>query len=243
MIQRSNLDFSSGFANGFGSEWFTTLGVSGLPSILYGDLDTKVAAPIFVGTIPDISVTYNTGTYQYDYSTYFTGATSYSISPAVEAGWSFNSSTGVLEIDTDDINTFGPYTITGTNAGGDTASNTFSVTISAVVEEGGGDDTVVHLPKVYEVYREKGMSLKTSKAEVIKLPNKKTKQAKESAADQGKKQVFTLNLELELIKLLQLEDQIAKERARLERKRQLDERRRLEEQENIELLLLYLTTL
>jgi len=95
-----------------------------------------LAAPVFSGTIPDISETESTGTHSYDLSTYFTGATSYSISPSVEAGWTFNTSTAELVIDTDDVNSFGPYTITGTNAGGTDDSNAFGVeiTVAAVVD-------------------------------------------------------------------------------------------------------------
>ena len=131
--------FSSGFNAGFDNVWHTTLGVNGLPSLLYGDLTTKtVTAPIFAGTIPDISVTFNTSTYQYDYSTYFTGATSYSIAPAVEAGWSFNTGTGVLTVDTDALGTFGTYVITGTNAGGTDDSNAFSVVVAEAVVKAGG---------------------------------------------------------------------------------------------------------
>lgn len=93
---------------------------------------TGVSPPVFSGTIPDISVTANTGTYNYDLSTYFAGATSYSISPAVEAGWTFNTSTAELIIDTDDTDSFGPYTITGTNSGGSDSSNAFGVEVTVV---------------------------------------------------------------------------------------------------------------
>ncbi len=97
-------------------------------------------APVFTGTIPDISVTENTGTYTYDLSTYFAGATIYSISPAIEAGWTFNTTTAELVIDTDDTNAFGPYTVTGTNTGGSAVSNGFDVEVieAAQVAQGGG---------------------------------------------------------------------------------------------------------
>jgi len=105
-----------------------------------GAWDQGISPPVFSGTIADISETESTGTHSYDLSTYFTGATSYSISPAVEAGWTFNTSTAELIIDTDDVNSFGPYTITGTNAGGSDNSNAFGVEVTAAVEEiiGGG---------------------------------------------------------------------------------------------------------
>lgn len=93
---------------------------------------SSLPAPVFAGTIADISVTYDTGTHTYDLSTYFTGATSYSISPTVETGWSFNTSTAELIIDTDDISSFGPYTVTGTNIGGSDSSNAFSVVVAEI---------------------------------------------------------------------------------------------------------------
>lgn len=93
---------------------------------------SSTPAPIFTGTIADISITYDTGTYSYDLSTYFTSATSYSIAPTVEAGWSFNTSTAELIVDTDDINTFGPYTITGTNVGGSADSNAFNIAVAEI---------------------------------------------------------------------------------------------------------------
>ena len=117
----------------------TRLGLYGGERSPYGSFAGKaLAPPVFTGTIPDISVTENTGTHSYDLSTYFTGATSYSISPAVEAGWSFNTSTAELVVDTDDVNTFGPYTITGTNASGSDSSNAFGVTVVSAVKTGRG---------------------------------------------------------------------------------------------------------
>jgi len=97
-----------------------------------------VTAPVFAGTIPDLEYDKDTGTHVTDTSTYFTGATSYSISPAVEAGWSFNTSTGVLTVDTDAVDAFGPYTVTGTNSGGSDSSNAFNVTVSLAADFTGG---------------------------------------------------------------------------------------------------------
>lgn len=86
-------------------------------------------APIFSGTIPDIVQRKDTGTYTYDLSAYFTGADSYAIAPAVETGWSFDTNTGELVIDTDAIGAFGPFTVTATNITGDTPSNAFDVEV------------------------------------------------------------------------------------------------------------------
>ena len=96
---------------------------------------TSLAPPVFAGTIPDISVNENTGTHIYDLSSYFTGASSYSISPSVEAGWTFSS--GVLTIDTDATGSFGPFAVTGTNASGSDSSNAFSITVTATAFTGG----------------------------------------------------------------------------------------------------------
>lgn len=92
---------------------------------------SSVGAPIVSDTIPNISHTENTGTHSYDLGAYFTGATSYSIAPAVETGWTFNTTTGELVVDTDDVSVFGPYTVTGTNLAGSADSNAFTVTVVA----------------------------------------------------------------------------------------------------------------
>lgn len=91
---------------------------------------SSVSPPIFAGNLSDLQVVTNTEK-SVDYSGYFTDATSYSISPAVESGWSFNTSTGVLTILQSDVATYGPYTITGTNAGGSANSNEFYVQLIA----------------------------------------------------------------------------------------------------------------
>jgi hypothetical protein len=95
------------------------------------------SAPTFQGTIPDIFERKDTGTHDYDLSPYFIGADSYSISPAVETGWSFNTSTAALTIDTDALGLFGPYTVTATNAFGTADSNAFDVEV-AVKNTGAG---------------------------------------------------------------------------------------------------------
>lgn len=88
-------------------------------------------APIFASVIPDIFQRKDTGTYTYDLSVYFVGALTYAISPAIETGWSFDTNTAVLVIDTDEIGVFGPFTVTATNGIGDTPSNAFSVEVAA----------------------------------------------------------------------------------------------------------------
>lgn len=87
--------------------------------------------PTQIEQVPNISAPFDTGTYEYNLSAFFEGATTYSIDPAVEVGWNFDTDTGVLTIDTDDADTFGPYTLTASNASGDTDSNLFTVKVSA----------------------------------------------------------------------------------------------------------------
>lgn len=91
--------------------------------------------PVFAGTIPDIEWNQNTGAHLYDLGGYFTGATSFSIAPAVETGWAFDTGNGELVIDTDAAGVFGPYVITGTNLAGTDDSNGFSVTVNEVVAQ------------------------------------------------------------------------------------------------------------
>ena len=88
------------------------------------------AAPEFIGPIGNISAVSASGAHEYDLAFYFSGATSYAIAPALETGWSFDTNTGLFTIDTDADGTFGPYTVTATNASGNTDSNTFTVKVA-----------------------------------------------------------------------------------------------------------------
>src|SRR5687768_7324492 len=90
-------------------------------------LEDADSPPVFQGTIPDIFERKDSGNHQYDLSPYFIGADTYAIAPAVETGCSFGTNTGVLTIDTDALGLFGPYTVTASNAYGDTPSNAFDV--------------------------------------------------------------------------------------------------------------------
>jgi hypothetical protein len=95
-----------------------------------GSVEPQPSPPVLLSAIPDIVALYDSGEAEYDLSQYFSGATSYSISPALEAGWDFDTDTGILTIDTDDEDVFGPYTVTATNDDGTTDSNTFSITVT-----------------------------------------------------------------------------------------------------------------
>ena len=104
---------------------------------------SSVSPPVFSGLLSDLELRTNTSAKTIDYSGYFSDATSYSISPALESGWSFNTSTGVLLLDLGAVGTYGPYTITGTNAGGSGNSNEFYVRVIAATiggNYGGGRD-------------------------------------------------------------------------------------------------------
>lgn len=86
--------------------------------------------PVLVEQIPNFSAGFDSGEHEFDLSVYFTGELSFAIDPAVETGWSFDTDTGLLTIDTDDEGTFGPYVVTASNNTGDTDSNTFTVKVS-----------------------------------------------------------------------------------------------------------------
>ncbi len=92
-------------------------------------LFTSVTPVTFTGTIPDITATVGDPDSTIDLGAYFTGATSYSISPAIETGWVFNTNTGELTID-GEFGLFGYYIVTGTNSGGSVNSNNFSINIT-----------------------------------------------------------------------------------------------------------------
>jgi hypothetical protein len=96
-----------------------------------GFFDSAVP-PVFIESIPNLVAGSDTGSHDFDLSDKAAGETSYSIAPALEAGWSFNTGTGVLTIDTNAAGTFGPYTVTYTNSAGDTDSNAFHVQVLAV---------------------------------------------------------------------------------------------------------------
>lgn len=95
---------------------------------MYSGITASV--PTLIAQLPNRSEQPDSGTHQYDLSQYFSGATSYAIDPAVEAGWTFNTSSALLTIDTDDSDTFGPYTVTATNASGNTDGNVFTVKVA-----------------------------------------------------------------------------------------------------------------
>jgi hypothetical protein len=117
----------------------------------------EASAPVQEVTIPNFAFPEDTGNHLINFSVYFSGATSYSIAPAVEAGWSLVAGTGVLTVDTDDTDTFGPYTVTATNAEGDTDSNTFTISVTVVASPAGGS-TAGKFKHLYRRYKRKGIN-------------------------------------------------------------------------------------
>lgn len=107
----------SAWGNSWGSAWGNA----------WGDI---AAAPTLLGQIPNLSAAFDSGTHTVQLGDYAANFDSVSISPAIEAGWTFNTTTGELVYDTDDEATFGAYTLTFTNANGDTDSNAFTVKVS-----------------------------------------------------------------------------------------------------------------
>lgn len=87
-------------------------------------------APAFAGPIDNQD---STTDYTLDCSSFFTGATSYSISPAVPAGITFNTTTGLITVAvaTAGVGQYGPFVVTATNSTGSTPSNSFSLTVTA----------------------------------------------------------------------------------------------------------------
>ncbi len=99
--------------------------------------------PVFAGTILDITGVVGGQDIEIDFSGYFTDATSYAIN-SLEDGWSFNTSTGVLTIDTDYGNT-GPYMITGINGTNEAYSNEFYVLINFGAATAAGNQRAINI--------------------------------------------------------------------------------------------------
>ncbi len=91
-------------------------------------IQDPLVIPVFAGTIPNITGIVDAADIETDFSGYFTDADTYSIN-SLEPGWSFNTSTGVLTIDTD-YGITGPYMVTGINGTNEADSNEFYVFIT-----------------------------------------------------------------------------------------------------------------
>lgn len=102
---------------------------------------------MFAGVITDIAANQGVPNVVTDLGSYFTGAASYSISPAIEDGWSFSIFTGILTIDTNPVNVFGPFTVTGIAVAGSVNSNQFDVTITEFSYSAGENRVITFEPK------------------------------------------------------------------------------------------------
>lgn len=180
---------------------------------------SAVTPPVFTGQLSDLDITANSEK-TIDYSGYFSDATSYSISPSVESGWSFNVSTGVLTVLESSVARFGSYVITGTNSGGSDSSNEFYIHVR--LGSAGGSYGV----KPVEDY-EKEISLILKKEKTEALKEKKSLKAKEvrleakiSAEKDQNRQTQETRLKLLIVSesLLQVEmdlAEIARKRAEI----------------------------
>lgn len=87
-------------------------------------------APVFAGSIPNYSDYLD---YTVNASAYFTGATGYSISPALPPGITLNTGTGLITVATGTVGvgSYGPFVVTGSNTSGSAPSNSFSLVVVA----------------------------------------------------------------------------------------------------------------
>lgn len=104
--------------------------VESIPSVVLRGYSPTAGAPALIGGVGPLKLVKDRPERQFELALVFSGAgMSYSISPAVEAEASFNTSTGVLTWNPLNAGTFGPYTVTATNANGSTDSDAFTVTV------------------------------------------------------------------------------------------------------------------
>lgn len=92
-----------------------------------------LASPVLISAVPNLSYLSSSGVQIYQAGLSFSGAVSFSIAPALDAGIVFNTITGAITTTTGTaaLGAHGPYTITATNPNGSAVSNAFSITINA----------------------------------------------------------------------------------------------------------------
>ena len=202
----------------------TRLGLYGGTRSLYGSFAGKAAAPpVFTGVIPNISLNIGDAVSINDYSSYFTGATSYSIAPAVEAGWSFDTVNCILTVNPLVAGVYGTYVITGTNASGSDSSNSFNVVVTETAFSGGFFDYPLDRPRLKPKKKE------DEKAAVI-IEQIAEKIAKTPIIETNKdiEVALRFKLEIEHVKYKKLylqwaKQQIKAEEARIKRKKRKQE--------------------
>jgi hypothetical protein len=96
--------------------------------VLRGFFDSAVV-PVQVDQVPNIVVKANTGSYDFPLEQYFTGETSFSITGSA-IGITFNTTTGVLTVNSATASGTSTFTVTAINGAGSTVGNSFTVKIS-----------------------------------------------------------------------------------------------------------------
>ena len=106
--------------------------VDSIASIVRRGFSTPAAAPTLVGGVGALRLVQNRPAQDFDISPIFSGTgLTYSISPALHANGSFNTTTGVLTWNPLTLGTFGPYTVRATNSSGFVDSDAFTMTVQA----------------------------------------------------------------------------------------------------------------
>jgi len=167
----------------------------------------------FSGVLSDVQAR-TSDTKTIDYSGYFSDATSYSISPAVESGWSFNTSTGILTITDSVVGNYGAYTITGEGTGASADSNTFYVDVIAATVGGRYGKPL----SSYEEELRRILALEEKEAKRQKK-NIKARATRIRKADTSEKDINRLKLlEQSLLEVEKVLVEIKKKRAKIKKR-------------------------
>jgi hypothetical protein len=106
--------------------------VDSVASVVRRGYSTPAATPVLIGQVGTIRLVHLRTAQQFDMAALFSGTgISYSISPALHANGSFNTTTGVLTWNPLTIGNFGPYTVRATNSSGFTDTDAFTVSVQA----------------------------------------------------------------------------------------------------------------
>lgn len=89
----------------------------------------SAVAPVLFDQVPNFVVKANTGTYNFPLEGYFTGETSFSITGSA-TGITFNTTTGVLTVNSATASGISTFTVSAINGSGTTPSNSFTVKIA-----------------------------------------------------------------------------------------------------------------
>lgn len=158
----------------------------------FGGSSSALPAPTFSGTIADFTLPRGGLTSTYDYSSYFSGATSYSVT-TLPYRWSFDTATGILTIDPVSPALFGPFIITGTNINGSDVSNSFYIRIA------GGDSYEPSVKHKLKKLKKKDESLVAYLENVYKAlneaPPKFAREMRQIVKPEKTPQGFTVNFD------------------------------------------------